>query len=63
MHDPGEIETTNNWMRLDANITYYHVVVYLSMFECRPGWLAIWRELHAEMAAVVTEELEKVILK
>ena len=36
---------------------------YLSMIDCEPGRLAIWRELHAELASAVAEELEKVMLE
>ena len=32
------------------------------MIDCGPGRLAIWRELHAESASAVAEELEKVML-
>ena len=33
------------------------------MIDCGPGRLAIWRELHAESASAVAEELEKVLLE
>ena len=33
------------------------------MIDCGPGRLAIWRELHAESASAVAEELEKVMLE
>ena len=32
------------------------------MIDCGPGRLAIWGELHAELASTVAEELEKVML-
>ena len=45
------------------DITHYRGGVYLSMIDCGPGRLAIWRELHAESASAVAEELEKVMLE
>ena len=63
IHDPGEIGTSKNWTRLAINITHYHGGAYLSMIDCGPGRLAIWRELHAESASAVAEELEKVMFE
>ena len=63
IHDPGEIGTTTNWTRLAINITHYCRGANLSMINCGTGKLVVWRELHAEMAAVIAEDLEKVILK
>ena len=63
IHDPGEIWTSKNWTRLAIDITHYRGEAYLSMIDCGPGRLAIWRELHAESASAVAEELEKVMLE
>ena len=63
IHDPGEIGTSKNWTRLAIDITHYRGGAYLSMIDCGPGRLAIWRELHAESASAVAEELEKVMLE
>ena len=63
IHDPGEIGTLKNWTRLAIDIIHYCGGAYLSMIDCRPGRLAIWRELHAESASAVAEELEKVMLE
>ena len=63
IHDPGEIGTSKNWTRLAIDITHYHGGAYLSMIDYGPGRLEIWRELHAESASVVAEELEKVMLE
>ena len=46
-HDPGEIGTSMNWTRLAIDITHYLGGAYLSMIDCGPGRLPIWRELHA----------------
>ena len=62
IHGPGEIGTTTNWTRLVLDITYYHGGVYLSMIDCGSGRLVLWRELRAEMAPVLVEVPEKVIL-
>ena len=35
----------------------------MSMIDCGPDRLAIWKELHAESALAVAEELEKVMLE
>ena len=63
IHDPGEIGTLKNWTRLAIDITHYRGGAYLSMIDCGPGRLAIWKELHAESASAVAEELEKVMLE
>ena len=63
IHDPGEIGTTINWRRLAINIMHCSRGAYLSMIDCRPRRLAVWREFHVEIATVVVEELEKVIHK
>ena len=58
----GEIETLKNLTRLAIDMTHYLGGAYLSMIDCGPGRLAIWRKLHAESASAVAEELEKVML-
>ena len=63
IHDPGKIGTSKNGSRLGINITHYHGGAYLSMIDCGPGRLTVWRELHAESASSVAEELEKVMLE
>ena len=62
-HYPGEIGTSKNSIRLAIDIAHYRGGAYLSMIDCGPGRLAIWRELHAESASAVAEELEKVMLE
>ena len=61
IHDPGEIGTSKNWIRLAIDITHNCQGACLPMIDCGPGRLAIWRELHAESASAVAEELEKVM--
>ena len=63
IHDPGEIGTSKNWTRLTIDITHYRRGAYFSVIDCGTGRLAIWRELHAELASAVAEELEKVMLE
>ena len=63
IHDPGEIGTTTNWTRFAINITHYCESAYVLMSNCGFGRLVVWREVCAETAAVVVEELEKLILK
>lgn len=33
------------------------------MFDCGPGWIAIWREIQAETAAEIVEMLNKVFME
>ena len=63
IHDPGEIGTSKNCIRLAIDITHNCQGACLPMIDCGPGRLAIWRELHAESASAVAEELEKVMLE
>ena len=51
IHDPWEIGTSKNGTKFAIDITHYLEEAYLSMIECRPGRLVIWRELHAELAS------------
>ena len=43
--------------------THYRGGAYLSMIDRGPGRLAMWREMHAESASAVAEELEKGMLE
>ena len=43
VHEGGEIWVTGNWRRLAVDVTHYQGVAYLSVVDCGPGQIAIWR--------------------
>lgn len=63
IHNPGEIGVLTNWTRLAIDIAHYRGGAYLSIIDCGPSRLAIWKELRVEAASAVATELEKVMLE
>ena len=45
VHEEGEIWVTGNWRRLAVDVIRYQGVAYLSVVDCGPGRIAIWRQL------------------
>ena len=58
IHDVGEVSVSKNWIRLAIDVTHYRHEPYLSMVDCGPGRLAVWRKLRRESAEEIVEELE-----
>ena len=52
-HDPGDLEVENTWERLAIDVTHYQGRPYLSMVDCGPGRLALWRQLRGETAVEI----------
>lgn len=63
VHEPGKISVDNNWKRLAVDVTHYRHQLYLSMVDCGPGRVAIWRELRAENAVEIAKVLNEVFLE
>ena len=53
VHEWGEIHVNENWRRLALDVTHYRQGLYLSMIDCGPGRVAIWRELRTETAVEI----------
>ena len=59
-HDPGDLSVAGTWNRLAIDVTHYRHQLYLSMVDCGPGRVAIWRKLRSENAeeiAIVPNEV------
>lgn len=52
-HDPGDLGVENTWERLAIDVTHYQGRPYLSMVDCGPGRLALWRQLRGETAVEI----------
>lgn len=50
----GEVKVKTNWMRLAIDIIPYWGLVYLLMVDSGFWWIAIWKEIQDETAAVIT---------
>lgn len=56
----AEVQVKTKWTRLELDVTHYRGRIYLSMIDCGPGQMAIWREIRTETAAVITERLNDI---
>ena len=63
VHEAGEICVNVNWKRLALDVTHYRGKLYLTMVDCGPGRLAIWREIGAETADIIGRVLTGVFLE
>lgn len=63
VHEPGRINVSSNWKRLAVDVTHYRHQLYLSMVDCGPGRVAIWRELRAENAEEIARILNEIFLE
>ncbi|KAK3882626.1 hypothetical protein Pcinc_012994 [Petrolisthes cinctipes] len=63
VHEAGEVSVGDNWRRLAVDMTHYRHLPYLSMVDCGPGRLAIWRELRGESAVEIAKVLHSVFLE
>lgn len=63
VHEPGRISVENDWKRLAVDVTHYRHQLYLSLVDCGPGRVAIWRELWAENAEEIARILNEIFLE
>ena len=63
LHVVGEIGVGENWKRLAIDVTHYRQRLYLSMIDCGPGRVAIWREIRRESAEEIATVLNSVFLE
>ena len=63
VHEPGRIRVESDWKRLAVDVTHYRHQLYLSMVDCGPGRVAIWRELRAENAEDIARTLNEIFLE
>ena len=60
VHESGEIRVDKNWKRLAVDVAHYHHGLYLSMMDCRPRRVAIWRRLWSESAEEISRMLHEI---
>ena len=63
VHEGGEIWVTGNWRRLTVDVTHYQGAAYLSVVDCWPGQVAIWKQLKRESADEIASILNKIFLE
>ena len=62
-HEKGELQVAENWKRLAIDVTHYRQGLYLSMMDCGPGRVAIWREIRSETAGEIARTVNEVFLE
>ena len=63
VHERGEIHVNENWRRLALDVTHYRQGLYLSMIDCGPGRVAIWRKFRTETAVEIGGILNEIFLE
>ena len=63
VHEGGEIWVTGNWRRLAVDVTHYQGAAYLSVVDCGPGRIAIWRQLKRESTDEIALILNEIFLE
>nr|XP_027233814.1 uncharacterized protein LOC113825211 [Penaeus vannamei] len=63
VHEAGNICVKNDWRRLAIDVTHYRQELYLSMVDCGPGRVAIWRRLRGETAEEISGILNELFLE
>ena len=59
----GSLAVEGNWCRVAADVTHFGTCIYLSMVDCGPSRMAIWRKLSSESAACIVFQLQQVVLE
>ena len=57
----GDLSVKGNWCRVAADVTHYEGTNYLSLVDCEPSRLAIWRKLQQETAVNIVANLQQVV--
>ena len=63
VHKSGVLQVGDNWKRIAVDVTHYRNGLYLSIVDCGPGRVAIWRKLRAETAVEVEGILNGIFLE
>ena len=63
VREGGKIWVTGNWRRLAVDVTHYPGVAYLSVVDCGPGRIGIWRQLKRESANEIASILNEIFLE
>ncbi|KAG1683689.1 putative uncharacterized transposon-derived protein F52C9.6 [Nymphon striatum] len=63
VHQPGVLSVDQDWKRLAIDVTHYRQLPYLTMIDCGPGRVALWRELSAETADIIVPILDEIFFE
>jgi hypothetical protein len=58
--ETGHVDVDEDWYRLATDITHYKGVPYLTVIDCGPSRLAIWRRLTNESSSAVSKQLDHI---
>ena len=61
-HEKGELHMAENWKQLVIDNTRYCHELYLSMIDCGPRRVVIWRRIRTETAKEIERVVEEVFL-
>ncbi|MEL6803533.1 MAG: reverse transcriptase-like protein, partial [Bacteroidota bacterium] len=62
-HEEGSLAVDATWVRLAIDVTHYQQIPYLSIVDCGPGRLAIWKELRTETAIEIAQVLAEIFME
>lgn len=62
-HQQGILGVDRNWKRVAIDVTHFKNVPYLTIVDCGPGRLAIWKKLVRESADIISSVLEEIFLE
>lgn len=63
MHEPGNISVKHDWRQLAVDTEHYRQGQYLSMVDCGPNGMTIWKELKMGTADEVERTLNEIFLE
>ena len=59
----GDLSVDNNWFRVAVDVTHFTGQLYLSMVDCGPSRVAIWRWLQTESTMHVIAQLRSAVIE
>ena len=59
----GDLSVDSNWFRVAVDVTRFNGQLYLSMVDCGPSRVAIWRRLQTESVMNVIAQLCSVVIE
>ena len=63
VHHRGDFGVQENWIRLAVDVTHYRQVVYLTIIDCGPGRVAIWKKLKRETADCIVSIVNNLFME
>ena len=58
-----DLSVDSNWCRVAVDVTHFDAHLYLSMVDCGPSRVAIWRQLQTESAMLIIAQLRSVVIE